>query len=154
MATLELWHGSHSKGLETILPNANGLPKVFASSNIVVAVLFTAYPRKFSFMVDRDNKRVFTPNPNDLRSNDNGGSLYLVVGDFTPAPDKLIYEYEASTATVIRETEVVSAVSFIISIGYQIFADSALHQWAYFYQQEHGGIFPNQLPQHAIPISN
>ena len=153
MAKLELWHGSPIKRLEKILPITSGHQKVFASSSIIVAALFTAYPRKFSFLVDQANYRVYIPGAEELRANDNGGSVYQVVGDFTPATDKLIFEFEAPMANVINETVIDSAVAFIISLGFQIYADSAIHHWAYFYQQEHGGRYPTQLPEHAIQFS-
>lgn len=153
MAILELWHGSHTKGLESLTPIKSGHSKVFASSSIVVAALFTAYPKKFSFMVDQTHYRVYIPGSEELIANDNGGSVYQVIGDFTPASDKLISEFEAPTANIVAETEVDSAIAFITSLGFQIFADSELHHWAYFYQQKHNGQFPSQLPEHAFPFS-
>ncbi|MFH2085927.1 MAG: hypothetical protein ABII21_04045 [bacterium] len=153
MTILELWHGSHTKRLDSIVPNKSSLPTVFASSSVVVAAFFTSYPRKFSFMVDQMNYRVYLPSAEDLVTNDNGGSVYRVVGDFTPASDRLIYEFEAPRATIIEETEIDSAVAFVTSLGFQVYADSAIHNWAYFYQQEHMGQFPSQLPEQAYPFS-
>ncbi len=155
MIRQDLWHGSHTKRLEAILPNKNGhADKIFASSSIVVAAFFTAYPRKYSFLVDLVHKRVYTPDYNKLVSNDNGGSIYRVSGDFEPASDKLIYEFEASSAAAINETEIDSAVAFVTSLGFLIFADPALHNLAYFYQEEHQGQYPKDIPEHAWPINS
>lgn len=154
MTIQELWHGSHTRGLENITPNGSGHRKIFGSSSLVVAAFFTAYPRKYSFLVDQVNYRVYIPGHDDLMSNDNGGSVYRVVGDFIPASDKLIYEFEAPIANIIEETEIDSAVTFVTSLGYLIYTDSALHKWAYFYQQEHMGRYPNNIPEHAQPINS
>lgn len=120
---------------------------------MAVAALFTAYPRKFSFMVDQVNHRVYIPSYNDLITNDNGGSVYQVRGEFSPASDKLIFEFQAEKAAVIKETEIDSAIAFVNSLGFLIYADSTLHKWAYFYQDEHGGQYPKNLPGLAQPIN-
>jgi hypothetical protein len=152
MTTLELWHGSHTKGIESIQPNERGLQKIFGSSSIVVAAFFTAHPNKYSFLVDTINKRVYLPDDLGITKNDNGGSIYKVVGDFKPASDKLIFEFEAEKAMVIEETEIDSAFDFVSRLGFLIYTDTTVHNWAYFYQQDHKGYYPKDIPEGVQPL--